>query len=41
MANKYLITDNRSIAVLDPQPLDAGDTQSPVAAANGGQDRVH
>ena len=41
IANKYLITDNRSIAVLDPQPLNAGTTQSPVAAANGGQDRVH
>lgn len=42
VAKEYLVSDNRTVAMLDPQPLDAGDAaEAPVAAAHGGLDRVH
>jgi zinc protease len=40
VAEKYLTDDNRTVAVLDPQPLDA-DNGGAVATAPGGFDRVH
>jgi zinc protease len=40
VAEKHLTDDNRTVAVLDPQPLDADDGGA-LATAPGGFDRVH
>jgi len=41
VARKYLNADERTVAVLDPQPIDPDRAEVPMAAATGGNTLVH